>query len=82
MTAKLVVLPYQIAWFWFEPFHNVPKRITTQILKLSRPVPGTEVGTRVLGAGHRRGAGSAWPAVAASGVPPTVMALTEYPHGY
>jgi len=45
-------------------------------LKLSRPVPGTEVGTRVLGAGHRRGAGSAWPAVAASGVPPTVMALT------
>ena len=40
---------------------TVPQRTETNHdsnLKLSRPVPGTEVGTRVLGAGHRRGAGS------------------------
>jgi hypothetical protein len=34
------------------------------------PVPGGEVGTRVLGAGHRRGAGSDVAAVAATGVSP------------
>jgi hypothetical protein len=34
------------------------------------PVAGAEVGTRVLGAGYRRGAGSDVAAVAATGVPP------------
>jgi hypothetical protein len=38
-------------------------------LKTERPVPGAEVGTGVLGAGHRRGAGSDVAAVAATGVP-------------
>ncbi|MDT5048352.1 MAG: hypothetical protein QOG75_4240 [Mycobacterium sp.] len=39
-------------------------------LKTERPVPGAEVGTRVLGAGHRRGAGSDVATVAATGASP------------